>query len=91
MKPMHPSTFAVFPWSSVLQNSQSEQIAKNIMVILGRTRDIFRPLSWEEYKEERLKDGQFTEGERYYFDKVIKYCQSAETAVLFSRSWAELV
>ncbi len=73
---------------SVLQKSEAETIARNIMVILFRTGDTFRPLSWEEYKEERLKDGQFSEGEKRYFDQVIDYCDSPKTAKLFSKEWA---
>ena len=57
------------------------------MVILKRTGDEFRPLEWEEYKQERLKDKNFSEYEKKYFDKVIPYCKSADTAVLFSNSW----
>ena len=86
---MNPSNFTKFPMSSVKQNSESEQIAVNIMVILKRTGDTFRPLTWDEYKEERLKDGGFTEGERRYFDAVIDYCASPETARLFSPVWKE--
>lgn len=87
---MRPSTFAAIkPWDSITQNSESETIALNIMKILGRTGDEFRPLSWEEYKEERLKDGSFTESEKRYFDKVKDYCLSNETAKLFCNLWKE--
>ena len=85
---MNPSDFTVFPTDSVKQNHQTEQIAINIMVILKRTGDTFRPLDWEEYKKERLEDGHFTESERGYFDKVIDYCVTPETAKLFSPEWA---
>lgn len=84
---LKPSNFTKHPWSSVLGNSESENIACNIMVILKRTGNEFRPLEWEEYKAERLKDGHFSEIEKKYFDDVIPYCKSADTAVLFSKSW----
>lgn len=87
---MKPSNYTTHPWNSVLQNSESETIAVNIMVILKRTGDTFRDLSWEEYKEERLKDKNFSEREKNYFDKVIDYCKSSETAKLFSKSWKNI-
>jgi hypothetical protein len=82
-----PSDFNKHPWGSVLQNSQSEVVAHNIMVILERTGNKFRKLNWVDYKQERQKDGNFTEGEKYYFDQVIGYCKSADTAKLFSAEW----
>jgi len=87
---MKPSNFATFPWMSILKNSESEVVALNIMRILKRTGDEFRPLSWTEYKEERMKDGNFSVVEKPYFDKVISYCKSADTAALFSKVWANV-
>jgi len=84
---MKPSNFTSFPFGSVLQNSESETIALNIMKILKRTGDEFRSLSWEEYKSERLKDGNFSDREHPIFEKVIRYCKSADTAILFSEEW----
>ena len=69
------------------RQSEYETIAQNVMVILKRTGDEFRPLTFEEYKEERMKDENFSEKERAYFDEVIKFCVSAETAILFSKAW----
>ena len=57
------------------------------MVILFRTGDNFRKLSWKEYKKERIKDGEFTEREKEYFDKVIPYFKSSDTVQLFSKAW----
>lgn len=84
---MKPSDFVKAPMDSVLQSFESETVAVNIMVILKRTGDVFRPLGWSEYKEERLKDGQFSDSERPYFEQVIDYCRQPETAVLFSPVW----
>lgn len=84
---MEPSDFTSHPFSLVLQNCEAEVVARNIMVILERTGNTFRPLLWDEYKAEREKDGHFTEREREYFDKVIKYCKSADTARCFSKGW----
>ena len=87
---MNPSNFTIFPSDSVLRNYESEKIAHNIMVILARTGNTFRDLTWWEYRAERQADGHFTESERIYFDRVIGYCHSQETAILFSSVWAEV-
>jgi hypothetical protein len=84
---MKPSNFTKFPWNSVLEKSESETVAQNIMKILKRTGNIFRELSWEEYKSERQKDGNFSDIEKSYFDEVIKFCKSADTAKCFSKTW----
>ena len=82
-----PFDFTNNPFNSVLQNSEAETIARNIMIILGRTGNKFRKLSWNEYVIERKKDGNFTEKEKEYFNKVIDYCLSSRTAKLFSSAW----
>lgn len=86
-----PKDFAFHPWSSVFQNSETETVARNVMVILGRTGNTWRPLSWEEYEAERLKDintkNAVVLGERALFDKVIGYCKSPETAALLCKDW----
>ncbi len=82
-----PSDFTNKPFASVFRKSESETIARNIMVILSRTGNEFRELSWDEYKKERLKDGEFSESEKGYFEKVLPYCVSAEMAARFSDSW----
>lgn len=86
---MTPKTFTVDPMDSVLQKSEAETVAQNIMRILARTGNTFRPLEWEEYKEQRLKDSNFTEWEKVYFDKAIVFCKNADTAILFSPVWKE--
>lgn len=83
-----PTEFAkIQPMSSVFQKSEHETIASNIMTILGRTGDEFRPLTWEEYSIEREKDGNFSGGEKRFFEDVIDHCASAQTARLFSKAW----
>ncbi len=86
---MLPSNFKKHPYNSVMNKSEAETIAQNIMVILSRTGDEFRPLSWDEYKTERLKDDDFTEREKAYFDKVVPWCSSVELALQFSPTWRE--
>jgi hypothetical protein len=89
-----PSDFSnIEPTMSVApgpHKCESEMIAQNIMVILKRNGNRFRSLPWSEYKAERKKDGNFTEEEKSYFDKVIGYCKNEDTARLFSHKWAEV-
>lgn len=89
-KVLAPEDFTEFPYSSTLCKVEAEVIAMNIMVILSRTENKFRKLAWKEYKKERLKDEDFTDGEHEYFDKVIDYCKSSDTAKLFSNVWNEV-
>lgn len=88
---MKPSDFTRSPVGSVARKAEAETVARNVMVILSRMGDEFRLLSWDEYKEQRLKDGNFTEKEKPYFDQVVKFCRSAEAAELFSPAWADVV
>ena len=91
----NPSDFTNIPYSSACCKAEGEEVACKIMLILERTGNVFRELSWEEYKHERLKDknsdhdSDIERREKSYFDEVIKYCKSAETAKLFSRSWED--
>ena len=86
-KEKRPSDFIKDPFDSIKQKAEHEQIAFNIMLILKRTGNVFRKLSWTEYKKERLKDGNFSDGEKGYFNDVIDYCKSEDTAKLFSPNW----
>ena len=87
MKTLKPSDFRKDPMGSVTRKSECEDIARNIMVILARTGDVFRKLPYEEYVSERKKDGNFSSIEKSYFDKVIDYCISEDSAKLFSPVW----
>lgn len=85
---MKPSDFTKnFPFSSVYMNTETEIVAMNVMTILKRTGDVFRELSWDEYKDERMKDGNFSVSEKRYFERVIPYCVSGEEAKKFSKQW----
>ena len=84
---MKPSDFTEYPWSSVCRHCEDEVVAQNIMIILKRTGNEFRDLTWKEYKKERLKDGNFTMEEKECFEKVIWYCKSEKKARLFSKYW----
>lgn len=83
----NPSEFNKHPWSSVLQKTEAEVVARNIMVILSRTGDEWRELGWEEYVEERMKDTGFSQMERQYFDKAISYTKSEAAARSFCDAW----
>jgi hypothetical protein len=83
-----PSQFLEFPILSILSKSEFETVARNIMVILFRTGNVFRELSFDEYKKERLKDGNFTEDEKIYFDKVSYLSKGVEKEICtFSPAW----
>jgi len=86
---MKPSNFTKYPYNSVFKESEYETVAVNIMVILKRTGDKFRSLSWGEYKSERELDGDFSLGEKSFFDQVKPYTRSKSKAVLFSKTWRD--
>lgn len=44
-------------------------------------------LPYEEYKAERMKDGNYSEKEAYYFEMVSPYCFSESEAKKFSPEW----
>lgn len=81
-----PSNFLVDNnGASIFQNSEHETIALNIIKILESTGDTWRKLGWLEYP-----DPNFTMGEKYYFDRVIDYTISPDTAKLFCPSWKNI-
>jgi len=86
---MKPSNFTTHPYGSILQNNESETVARNIMVILSRLGDEFRLLTWDEYKEQRMKDGKFTESEKPLFERVVGFCVAAESANAFCNGWGK--
>lgn len=83
-----PSTFCDFPFESVLQKTEAEVIAVNIMKIRRRLGDKWE-LSWDEYKAERLKDKGFSWEEEGYFNKVMPLIPDAIGAIAFSGVWAK--
>ncbi len=76
-----PSKFTDYLWSSIFKKCECEIVARNIIVILSRTGDVWRELSWDEYKKERLNDSNFTNLEKRFFVQVISYCVNDRTAV----------
>ncbi len=90
---LKPSLFTGHPWNSIFQNAETEQIALNIMLILKRNGDKFlfpEEMTWEMYKEERLKDGQFPEAEQSYFEKVKYLSTGVKSTILnFSPDWSK--
>ena len=77
---MVPSKYRSFPSGSIFQKWEAEMIFRNIIVILWRTGDTWRPLSWEEYMKERKKDGNFSYAEKEYFDQVVGYTNDPDSA-----------
>ena len=84
---MQPSNFINHPYDSVSQHMETEIVARNIMVILSRTGNEWRKLSWEEYQTERMRDGGFTGLEFKEFEAAVNYCTSEEQARTFSPAW----
>lgn len=91
----YPSDFVdVKPFDSVLQNSECETIARNIMVILNRLGNVWRHLEWHEYEEARKKDTfDYTgiKAEQTYFEKVVKYTNHWQSAACFCDAWEKIV
>lgn len=87
---MLPSDFRVHPWASVFLKSECETIARNIMAILSRTGNAWRLLSYDEYVLERKKDGNFSTIEEKYFEMVVEYTHSPESAKMFSPTWKKI-
>jgi len=88
IKVFRPSNFREFPYESILKKVEPETVAANIMLILQRTGDTFRELSWDEYKVELKKDTQ-TPGPRGDFSKVKDYCFDPVKASRFCQVWAD--
>lgn len=85
---MKPSNFKkASPMGSVLQKLEAEIVISNIITILSRTGDEWRKLTYDEYKQERLKDGNYSDGEEKYFNQVVDYTISPDTAKLFAPDW----
>jgi len=88
---MTPSDFKNrFPMNSLEQKNEVEVIAQNIMKILARTGDTFRPLSSEEYETERRKDGGWSSFEGELFKRAAPHCVTEETALAFSPDWKRI-
>lgn len=90
-----PSYFAkTYPIGSVLQKSEAETVARNIMVILSIEDDEWKTLSWDDYLAGRIAtdkkaDIDKVKYEKSYFEKVIPYCVSADNARRFCKDWTK--
>lgn len=87
---LKPSIFKSFPWESILQKSEDEQIAQNIMIIRARLGDKW-DITWDEYKKEREKDGGWgcAYSEERYFKELMKQIPDVLGAIAFSPTWAK--
>ena len=88
----YPSDFLLHPFNPILKDFKYERVARNIMVILARTCDTWRDLSWEEYVKEHQKDinksnWSWILAEKDYFDVVTPSCKTAELAKRFCSTW----
>ena len=90
---LSPNDFNKFPWSSVMNKTEAEIVARNIMCILGRTGNEWRELTWKEYVDERMKDGDrrsYVDNEREFFSEVCAYTVNAKQAAKFSPTWSAI-
>ena len=72
---------------STSQTPECEAVAKNLLAIFARNSNVFKPIAWNEYVNERKADGDFSENEKPYFDELIQHCKDAESFALFSLKW----
>lgn len=85
-----PSDYTRHPMGSIVKNSESETIARNIMVILMQNGNVFRKMEFDEYLEARKSHGASEREvmrEKPYFDKVVEHCSSEESADKFCEDW----
>ena len=86
---LKPSVFTKHPWNSILCNTESEIVARNIMVILARLGDTWQKLTWRKYKSECKKDSGFSKMEKHTFEKVYPMVCNPIGAIGFSPCWKE--
>ena len=86
---LKPGHFTVYPMGSIKQSAGSQIVAQSINIIRERLGNDWA-LSWDQYKAERVKDGDFTDKEKKYFDSVIDLISSAEACINFSPSWSKV-
>jgi hypothetical protein len=91
VRELRPSDFCIKPWSCIFRQSEYETIALNIMKILKKYGDEFDNITWEEYRKARLEDGNFSEREKSYFDRVVDYCTDPNEAKKFSKDWGAVI
>jgi len=85
---LKPNSFTKHPFDSVSQSYNSEVIARNIMIILSKTGNEWRRLTYQEYKCYRLKEGNWTPAESLYFEEVLPHTTSPGEAINFCKTWA---
>ena len=90
MNEARPSNYTSQPMGSVAQNSETESIARNIMVILKISGDVFRNLSFGDYGKARIADGATQRDlciEKQFFERAIPYCITSKLADEFCSNW----
>lgn len=91
-KPLTPSVLTIYPWDSIFKKAEYEFVAYNIMVILKRNGNRFKPLDWDAYMKERKKDKGFSEYEHEYFvDLAYLSMGDRQELERFSPVWKEAI
>lgn len=78
---LKPSDFDCFPCSSCTCDSDTEEVALNIIRLLIQTGNKWRIISWDEYSIYHPDDSI------YDFNRVIGFCTSAKRARTFCERW----
>jgi hypothetical protein len=88
-KNLKPSVFLKHPFDSLAQKTETEIVARNIMVIRARLGDEWS-LTWQQYEQEREKDGGqgCARMEQLTFNRVMPLIPDAIGAISFSPTWA---
>lgn len=85
---MKPSDLVgIFPFASIMQKSECETIAKNIIVIQSRIDNKFQLIDWDTYYVHRRKDGEFSDGEKKFYEMVAHLLTTEELVRKFSKYW----
>jgi hypothetical protein len=89
MNTLKPSDFVMRPWDSVPQNTETEIVARNIMVISMRLGDEWGNVTRDQYIAERTKDGNYSEREGDILDGLYPQLNDVIGAIAFSPTWRD--
>lgn len=87
-----PADYISYPWGSILNSTEHEMIARDIMVILYKTGNVFREISFDEYKKEKTKITKniINASEESRFMQVVNFCKNPYMANSFCKNWLGL-
>jgi hypothetical protein len=78
----------IHPFDSILQKTELEIIARNIIIIIqSRIANKFQLIDCDIYSYHRMKDGNFSKTEKKYFDIVSPLLTNEKDVRKFSKEW----